>query len=390
MGHYLFVELRGPGGLGRRALHDAALQGIPSHTLLVPEGFVVEAAPEWTPQNPTSFVNLRGRVRGPAASELCFFPQRAFMFTDDVNVQQRMGLQVGARTPLGSLVWAPPRGPGEVVVQVVMPEFRPQVSDLRVLDARQVDDVTRPLERLVQPMLADDRHANGMAAMSGVGANSSTWMVGERVRVAYREAGVEWEEEFTLAMYGRTIHLGGQGWVPASNHSDWQLLAFRSVRAPRGQLDAALPLLTCMAASVRETPEWFTQVRRTKREVDRIRSQGAQACLQIIRESGRRTQQILSEISDMQRQSWREHEAITDRANRAFTNAIRGVEDYSMPGGGTVSLDSRFAHVFTDGFDRFILTNDGLYNPNSDDAVNQHQWQSIAPVTPAGEAANGW
>ena len=56
---------------------------------------------------------------------------------------------------------------------------------------------------------------------------------------------------------------------------------------------------------------------------------------------------------------------------------IRGTEDYAAPGSNEyVQLPNNYDHVYTNGNGEYLLTNDSLYNPNTDAAINNRTWET--------------
>ena len=87
-----------------------------------------------------------------------------------------------------------------------------------------------------------------------------------------------------------------------------------------------------------------------------------------------------SDISDIIHKGYQERNAIRDETQRKVINSIRGTEDYVVPGGSTsVQLPNDYRSVYTNGNGEYLLTNDALYDPNTDPALNSQQWTGMQP-----------
>ncbi len=210
------------------------------------------------------------------------------------------------------------------------------------------------------------------------------WYMAERVVVGYQEEGVAFEEEFHITQMGTNMRFSGSGIVPDFGSSDWQILPFRSARTKKGQLQNKMPLFTTLALSLQEDPRWHNAVSKIRMAISQSQHESRMDQIKAMGEASTKVSQTYSEISDMRHDSWKKQQASNDRSGRAFVNSIGGVDDYKMPGGGTVSLNSNYKHVYTDGSDRFLFTD----NPNFEAHKLEGQWQTITPVTPSGGASN--
>ena len=70
--------------------------------------------------------------------------------------------------------------------------------------------------------------------------------------------------------------------------------------------------------------------------------------------------------------------AIKDATHAKVINSIHGTEDYVVPGGtASVQLPNDYQRVYTNGNGEYLLTNDVLYDPNTDSALNGNQWTGM-------------
>jgi len=354
--------------LERRTVRDPGIENIASHTLLVPRGWRFRGEVRWTIRRTANPVNFVGAIQAPDGREVVFAPMMAFAYASNPAM---LGTQLApepGRAMDGSRIAPSPRRPGEVVVRYLLPELRPRARGVRVLSADNPRGAQAPLTELLRPALTDAERLNQWNRKLGNGITTRPWWTAERVRVAYEEDGRRWEEEFHLWVFGIHYALNG-GFGMHSEYGNWYVAQIRAMRAP-GDLDAGLPTLSLLASSLRETPRWHAVIMRMRRNVAAIQQRGA-------RERSRILSRAAAEISDIQRNAWREQQRGMDRVARAFSDMIRGVQRYRRPDGGTIAIDQNWRRVFSDGNGSYVLSNDALYDPNTDPAFKNHHWSEL-------------
>lgn len=373
--------------LRRTKLTDAEMGGAVSHTLLVPDGWTVDARAFWT-GNPNTIVEFCGGVTGPEGEEISFFPTTFASYTDNAMVVQNMGGVREGRLANGTPFVAAPSGPGEAVKTLLLPTFRPKATNVRVLHTEPIEEVNRMLAEVMAPVIQQTEQNNRMMQQMG-GSQVQHWYVAERAVVRYEEDGQAYEEEFHIAQMGMTtrvpeLGLGG----PPMLTQDWRVLPFRSGRAKAGALQSKMPLLTTISMSVQETPKWHNAVQQIRMQVSRMQHRDRMAQIKAMGDASKKIAQTYSDISDMRHDSWKKQQADNARSQRAFTNAIAGIDDYRLPGGDTVSLSNEFKHVYTDGNDRFVFTDNPNLELGTTPGFSDVDWQAIRPVRPSGGAGN--
>lgn len=84
------------------------------------------------------------------------------------------------------------------------------------------------------------------------------------------------------------------------------------------------------------------------------------------------------EINDMIVKGYEQRQAIKDRTHERVINAIRGTEDYVIPGTNEyVQLPGYYEKVYTNSSGEYLLSNAHLYDPNTDPNVNSSQWNTM-------------
>lgn len=107
--------------------------------------------------------------------------------------------------------------------------------------------------------------------------------------------------------------------------------------APRGQLDAVLPVLGTVGSSYRIAPNWFAGYLDT---LERIKW----TVIRNIEEIGRASRYWsarMNEIDNMIMRSWEYKNRVEDRAMQNWSDYMRGVEPYRYDG-QTLRLDNRY------------------------------------------------
>ena len=85
----------------------------------------------------------------------------------------------------------------------------------------------------------------------------------------------------------------------------------------------------------------------------------------------------LNEIDDMIIQGYNERSRIQDRMFDSYSRAVRGVDLYNDPGSSAaVELPTGFDRAWSDG-NRYIISDDPLYDPNSDQNLRSNNWQQL-------------
>ena len=376
----------------QHTLNDPGAGNIKSHTLLVPEGWNVNGGVQWNPASADFFVGMNLSITAPDGREFRKLPPVGFEYFEQ-QPQTQQTPQIG-QTTMGGKVWMPvPRSMDQFVVQQLIPAYRPQARNVQVVGVGKLDALEQAMRQLLEPTLQQARQLDAQskqtAAMNGDEASYRMDLAVPTVRVRYTENGRDYEEDFAMFYLAsesyNTFRMVGS-WMRASN---WSVTEVTSFRAPAGQLDAARPVLQTVANSIRPTQRWYSIVAQMRKEISEMRLKLHRQQMAFNQKMFQERQKAITsygdEILEMQRDSWKKQNDSSDRMNRAFSNAIRGVDDYTLPDGTTRSLDSSYDKVYVNGTGDFLFTNDLLTHPNE---VSTASWQEIKPVTPMGGAAN--
>jgi len=280
--------------------------------------------------------------------ELEVFPNQAFFWT--TNQMLLSTFPVGSRY-FGAEVH-PPMGPLEALENVVLPRFRGQVQDLRVVAKQMLPDLAKSV-------------GAGAGSQPGVTTGAS----GGKVRVQYAENGRRVEEEIYCVV--ESVSFPIQSMMGQVTNTLWTVGYIFSFKAPQGRLDAAAKTFQTMIFSFRLNPGWFNRYNQVVQYLIQAQIQRIQSIGQL----SRIISQTSSEISDMMMDSYNQRQKVYDNISTNFSRHIRGVDAYHDPiEGKTVELPSGYNNAWANPLGEYVLSDDPGFNPNVGSTQN---WQRI-------------
>lgn len=361
--------------LKQHVLSDKGMGGMKSHTVLAPEGWQVEGGGWWAGPNyfnvlPSQDIIVTapdGRmVRiGPALGARDYLPSPMAMH--QLGVQRPAEGTVDGGYPILHM-------PADLnqwrqwLQMRALPQNSPQAKNIRVEKVVVVPEMTQVLQRQMAPLRQMAAEQQQQLQMMGMMVRNFMDTAVLSASATYEMDGRKWEHLFlfgTLCI-GSDNELGRQIW--------WTIEPNTSFRAPAGELEASMPLLMVIANSVRMTPEWEKMKNDHIARMNQITAKGAADRTRIIAESNR-------EISRIIQDGYEQRSRTMDDTHRKVINTIREVDDFNDPErGGTVQLPHHYDHVYSNGKGDYLLTNDSLFNPNTDPVFKQDRWNTIEPV----------
>ncbi|MCA8969790.1 MAG: hypothetical protein KDC95_08410 [Planctomycetes bacterium] len=356
-------------------IHDAEMNGMLSHTLLLPKGWTFDGGVRWNTKCVDNFVTFSGRIAAPSGASVDFFPTTVCRYAD-ARTMQFAGERYGMTAHDGFLIAPAPKRPGDAVVQIVLPRLRPRATNITVLSATYHKEAEQAFAKTIRPLIEQQQNLNAMTQAQGM--KCDLWYHCDRVRVRYVEGGATFEEEFLCTTAGFESRFRAPQIEMQSG--TWWLSDVRSMRATAGKLDAQLPKLSCAARSLRPTPKWSLEIKRIQRQVMEIKRRGQLRTIEMLRKSREEISRIHKEVSDIQMKGWRQDQADRDRVFTAMCNSIRSVEDYKTQDGDTISIDNSYDRVFRTVDGRVIATSDPSYDPNQDASVNHLDWSQLERI----------
>ena len=228
--------------------------------------------------------------------------------------------------------------------RVYLPAFRPAAQ---VLGAEPDQGAAREAHAAAAPL----------AAMRGYG--STVRADAARLRIAHGPFEELLTATVTIASYpGMSATAAMQGQLGQTMMHDTTVQNVFAFRAPRGQLDASLPLMGVMLSSIRINPAWQAAVSQVLLNIGNTRIKGAADRARIWHDA-------MNEIGAMRMQTWQSAQDSRDRISHAFSQTMRGVQTYVDPVTRfPVELTAGYRGAWSNGLGEYILSNDPGFNPN--------------------------
>jgi hypothetical protein len=325
----------------RTVIRDPAVGNLEGAALLVPEGWKLEGGFQWMPLLSMQ-ANLLIRVTDPASGAMSeLLPAHQFNWpTQDMGLP----LQPGSNWN-GSVLLAPPQSAEQFVQGVLAAQTLPH---LRGAKAQKIEDL---------PKLAAE-HAR--QTPPGFTIRST------RLRYAFEVGGKPWEEDVVVTLTFAPLN----GWTAM-----WWCSGY-AMRAPAGQLDKRLPVLSVPIQSLRITLPWYARLEEIRKvfAAGRLREQQDFAAFQ------QQWQQHREQVQELHRKTWEERAASQDRQNAAVREILGGVETYQNPfESRKVELPTGYRDCWVNAQGQVILSNDGAFDPRPG---STHEWKRMDRVSP--------
>ena len=354
--------------LTKHTFKDRGTRNMESHTVLVPKGWEVEGGAFWAPKQYYAMLPSQDiRVTSPEGVSVRIEPKmtaKAFQPPPEL---------AAATPPTGASAKGFPvvplpadvRGWKSWLQSQVLPAELPKAKGIQVRDAAVVPELTWELKRRHAPYKQMLESRNGMGS-SRITADSAVLSF----ECTYQLDGVSYEEVRVVAF--TYMHDDG----PYTGRATmWNVESSVSYRAPKGQLQDNIALLKTIADSVRMPPQW---ARMRADLFARLMKMSREAALRDLKASRKRSEiiaQSSQDLSDIIHAGYQKREAIRSSSQAKLIHAIQGTEEYKTPGSDTVvHLPHGYDHVYSNGRDEYLLTNDSLFQPNVDSSTNGAEW----------------
>lgn len=348
--------------LRRTTLTDTGVGNMPSHTVLVPEGWKVEGGAWWAGQAMHGLMPSHDvSVTSPEGVAVELSPEISFKFFEASPQLLQMGMQPqqAGQVDSGFPVMPMPQGPEgwkRWIREVGMPQAHPDATGVEVREIAVVPELQPMMQQIVGPiqqMIAGQNQQNRQLGMAGGGSADGCFYA---THVLFDRGGKRWEQLGIVGVFWMesTSEVGRQWW--------WSLTPGRTFTVPEGEFEQHLPVLVAIADSLQTTPQWARMKAEHAAAISGIRARGAAEIAEITRrgmESVRRTHQ---ETSDIIAGGYDPNAGMN--VHRKVVNSINEVDDYVVGDGSTVQLPSGYDHVYSNGNNEFLLTNDHLNTPD--------------------------
>lgn len=323
--------------------------GTEAFSMLIPADWQFEGGIQWMLDNPAMPAMLAFRVtnsKGPEEFEA--FPNHMFFWT---NNQMLLSMfPVGSRY-FGSEV-RQPLNPTDFVQNILVPRFRGNVSDLRIVGTENLPDLARQL-------------GAGTQSQPGVSTSADSG----KVKIEYRRDGRLMEESIYAVIESFTYPI--QTMYGTVSNMNWIGEYLFSFKAEKGKLDVSSKVFQTIVNSFRMNPQWFNKYSQLTEYL--IRNQIKQ--IQRIGDISRIVSQTNNEISDMIMETYENRQAVYDTISTNFSQAIRGVDEYYDPiAEQPVELPIGYDRAWTNSLGEYILSDDYSFDPN---AGSNRNWQQM-------------
>ncbi len=352
--------------LTKKTFHEQGGSGVATHTLLVPKGWSTDGVVWRAPRQFSSLSVPSQHIKVTNGEGLAVEIGPAITFVD--FQPNREGLQIGMSRPAvmtnynGAPVMHHPNSmegwKRYYKDRVIAVDPDTSITEARVVDVFEIPELSATLKdtnAALRRVYRDNPDPNGNPEFNEVGLG---------FRVQFKKDGRMCERLHVMGIseviretqFGRFV-----GWSVSTNII---------YSAPKGQLASQLPTLVTVSGSLRLTPQWQRTVNRAISDKYRGLTERAR----IVHEINMKTNRI---ISNMRNDSWQRNQRSQHESHRQFINGINEVEIYRQ-GGENYELPSSYNHVYGDGDGNFILTNDALYDPNTDSNL-RGTWTTAKP-----------
>jgi hypothetical protein len=318
-----------------------------AYRILAPAGWRAEGSVMW--KNSSSDAAAPWvKLIGPARQEIGILPPTTFLWNPQM---------LGSRYRPGSFysgteVQPPMLDPAQCIRTIIVPRY------LRNLDNADV------VKQEALPELAQA----GRLKYAQPAYQSAVFQAG-RVRYEYLEGGVAMEEDVYVLTAAVQMHAG------QTVSTVWAPDEIRYSKAPKGTLDAQIPLFETAISSLRPNRKWWIRVQQVSQELGRLQAQaGASAAGRAMEQQAaaadrRYTNQKLDQneekISDAAEKGYQNRQAVLDRINQRW-DTRRQVETYRNPAGGeAVELPAGYNAGWVSQSGEYLVTGSPDYDPNS-------------------------
>jgi hypothetical protein len=330
--------------LKRMPVHDEMAQ-IDAGTILVPDGWKLDASVEWTMtvNKPAGILLKLSDPKSPEAITL--YPEGRYMdgFRQYMaNAAARLagpqaGAQQAAKFPDGVRVYGTelrtlPNTPADFVTRYFIPKTRPDLARARLLETKDEPDLAKAVALL---------HANDHATVQV-----------NLMRYQYAINGVDCEEDLCCIIASAA---GGNG---TTNWSG----AVQSCEGPLNQVGPVVALSRTVVASFQINPEWFAKVQAVQQLAFQVARQGQDAQAQ----RAAILAKAQAQINDTMRQQMQYSQKLQAKSYEAWDQVARQVEpQYDQNSGQNVEIPLDHSNAWSSPNGAILATSNSAYDPNS-------------------------
>jgi hypothetical protein len=331
-----------------------------AYRMLVPFDWRVDANIMWH-NSAANTASPWVKVIGPARQEIGIVPATIFIWNPALSAKFRPGSFYN-----GTEVQFPVLDPFQCIDKIVIPRYR-----------RHLDNAT-----IVKQELLPELAAAGRAKYPQPEYRNAVFQAG-RVRFEYVESGVQMEED----VYVLTVAVQfGSGQTVSTL---WSPDEIRYSKAPKGALDAELPLFQTCLFSLRPNLKWFGRVQEMSQEYSRLQAQASSAAVGRALAQGaiaadrmdaaNRSTEQTEQINATNLKRYQSRQTVMNNIN-AHWNGTLQVELYRDPATGeTVELPSGYGAAWVNLSGEFLLAENASFDPDSTSKAGWTRLQKTKP-----------
>lgn len=314
--------------------------------MLIPQGWQTSGGITWLP-HPKKISQFQFSVSAPDGSAgLDYYPDYLNVFSYDRSVTGWYGQHMPVMQPMSAV---------DFLQQVVVPNFRGQMQNLRVLEAKQLPGVAQQVNAAVQ------RQAQADPVYAQLIMGSSVQYDVARCDISYSYNGRQFFETFlVLVVYTQTANGAITFWGPESISSFW---------CDFNRKHELINQYVTMKSSFQVNPAF----QRMLYQVNLLMVQNNRAEIQSIGELSDYIRNTNNEINQMIRSSYEYKDAVFDRSHEKWSEYIRDVNT-AVDNEIRLEVPNGWDYVWRSG-DKVIVSNDPGYNPNQHRPENWGQMQ---------------
>jgi hypothetical protein len=333
----------------RYSFIDRQGTGSEAFSFLMPVDWMFNGGLIWITDNPGMPATAAFKVSNSKGSEeFEVFPNQPFFWSSN---QQLLNM-----FPVGSKYFGnevkPIMNARQALRQVVLPRFRNNVGNLRVIKDESVPELAKAIAARTQEQ-------------GGVISEFDA----AKVRIEYNVGGKSMEEEIYAVVESYSFPV--QAWGSVKYNTTWTVDNIFSYKAEKGKLEAASRIFQTMTYSFQVNKYWYNKYVQLVEYL--IRNQIQQ--IHSVGEFSRKLAQISDEIREDNLHSWEQRQAVGDRIAEDFSQYVRGVDAYYDPiEERQVELPAGYDNAWTNANGEYVVSGDPDFNPNIGSNLN---WQPM-------------
>lgn len=301
------------------------------------------------------------RMTGPAGQEIGVLPPISFLWNPQMlGMYYRPGSFYA-----GTEVQPPVLDPFQCIQRIVIPRYRRQLATARMAG-----------QELLPELAAAGRQKYPQYPNAVFEAG--------KMRFEYNENGVAMEEDVYVLTAAVQFPVG------PTVSTMWAPDEIRYSKAPKGTLDAQIPLFQTAMFSLRPNVQWWAKVqqvsqRLAQQQMDMSNTAVARAMRQQeaanrMSAANRSIAQAGDQINSMIMKGYHDRQATMDRINARWDRTIREVEVYRNPDTGeTMELPSGYNAGWVNKSGEYLVTGSLNYDPNS---ASNGSWTRLEKANP--------